>query len=233
MRLPRIVKQLPPIARRDAEIVRRREQVEQLKQRAGTLEQTVTRLTASSARLREDLKSTRAERNPKQPSFNRNLVTLQRTTVDLRSIDRELRHPLRQLPFKLRNYRLAASHGVRVPTVLGTWARPAEMTLEDLPDAFVLKSDGGAGSHGVLPLRRVAADRYVTLDGERSFTGAEVLAYFQERVDGRKISGPFFAEGVLRQPGGGPIPDDVKVYVMYGDVQQVLLRRVGRHGDLS
>src|SRR5690606_3776057 len=101
-------------------------------------------------------------------------------------------------------------HGVPVPDVLRVWPSTEEMSFDGLPDGFVVKSDGGAGSHGVLPLRRVGDDDFQTLDGELTLTAGQVREHFAERVEQRRISGPFFAEAVLRQPGGGPIPDDIK-----------------------
>jgi hypothetical protein len=214
--------------------------VDRLKETEQRLRSQVDRLQRKNERLDREGDRLRAEVERRievvdylsRPSFRRSLLTLRRTSVDLRAIDTELRHPLRQVPFKLRNYRFAASHGVPVPTVLRTWSRPEQITVEGLPEGFVIKSDGGAGSHGVLPLRRAGENRLETVDGERVLTADEVREHFVSRTADRRISGPFFAEELLRQPGGGPIPDDIKVYTAHGEVLQVLLRRVGRHGDL-
>lgn len=223
----RVARSLPPIAWRDAALAERRDQINELRR--------------ENDRLSGQLKKARRELRTKvdvddylaRPSFRRQLVTLRRTTIDLRSLDPGLAHPLRHLPFKLRNYRLGQSHGFAVPEVLATWSRPEDIDVSGLPDTFVLKSDGGAGSHGVLPLRRTAADAWTTADGDRTLTAAEVTDHFVSRARDSRISGPYFAEEFLEQPGAGPIPDDIKVYATYGEVQQVLLRRVDRHGDLS
>lgn len=221
----RLASSFPPIARRDAELARRKQQIERLKAKVERTEERLARIVSERDHRVE------VDDYLSRPSFRRNLLTLRRTTVDLRELDTQLQHPLRQLPFKLRNYRFAASHGVPVPTVLRTWSRPEQIDLTGLPEAFVVKSDGGAGSHGVLPLRRRGGD-FETLDGQRTLTADDVRDHFVERTAAARISGPFFAEVALRQPGGGPIPDDVKLYVTYGEVQQILLRRVARHGDL-
>lgn len=243
----RLAAHFPPIARRDAELLRRSEKIRELTERSRRLhdhraelhravrrlERRVAGLEERAAQLQEEVdRRVVVEDYLAVPSFRRALLTLRRTSVDLRTLDPEQRHPLRQLPFKLRNYGFAGSHGVPVPEVLEVWSTPQEMILTDLPDSFVLKSDGGAGSHGVLPLRRAGDDTFETLDGARALTGDEVRAHFADRAAEDRISGPFFAESVLRQPGGGAIPDDVKLYATYGRVQQVLLRRVSRHGDL-
>jgi hypothetical protein len=59
----------------------------------------------------------------------------------VRRLDPAGQHPFRQVPFKLRNYRLGASHGVPVPTVLRAWSKSDDIDLDDLPDRFVVKSD--------------------------------------------------------------------------------------------
>lgn len=251
----RLARSLPPIAWRDAELTERRDQINRLRKETGRLEAQTTQLEAQTTRLEAQTTRLRAEnaglvsqvqRLEKdlegkvdlrdylaRPSFRRQLITLRRTSTDLRTLDPGLHHPLRHLPFKLRNYRLAASHGFAVPEVLATWTEPEQIDLSGLPDAFVLKSDGGAGSHGVLPLHRIGTDSFMTADRERRLTADEIREHFGSRSGQRRISGPFFAEGFLHQSGGGPIPDDIKVYTTYGEVQQVLLRRVDRHGDLS
>lgn len=222
----RLVRRIPPIAWRDVELARRRDRIKELTAHTEELDGQIAQLRTELDRraLEEDSLA--------RPSFRRLLLSLRRTSVDLRAIDREQRHPLRQLPFKLRNYRFAASHGFAVPEVYRTWSDPGSIDLEGLPDSFVVKSDGGAGSHGVLPLRRTGEDVYETFDGERTLTGEQVRQHFAERTAASRISGPFFAEEALRQLGGGPIPDDIKLYVTYGEVHQVLVRRVAVHGDL-
>lgn len=237
----RLIAAIPPLVRRDEELARRRDRINELTRDSKRLTSTVATLEAQSRKAQAERKKLQAEIDRRvkvadylaRPSFHRNLVTLRRTSTDLRGLDLDLAHPLRQLPFKLRNYRFAASHGVPVPTILRTWSRPEDIDLEGLPEAFVVKSDGGAGSHGVIPLRRGNGGGLVTLDGLRTFTLEEVREHFVSRAEERRISGPYFAEEVLRQPGGGPIPDDIKLYSAYGEVLQVLLKRVGRHGDLS
>ncbi|ANS79302.1 hypothetical protein SGUI_1906 [Serinicoccus hydrothermalis] len=228
-----VVRRVPPLARRDAELRARNARIREL-------ERDRTRLERDRERLEQQLveEQARAEQlvDPEEllarSSFTHHLITLRRVTEQLRELDPGRHHPLRHLPFKLRNYRLAASHGIPVPRVLGVWPDAAQIDLDALPDDVVLKSDGGAGSHGVLPLRRVADGSYETIDGVRQLTSEEVRGHFVDRAARGRISGPFFAEEVLRQPGGGPIPDDVKINVSYGEVQHVMLRRVARHGHL-
>ncbi|WP_298889952.1 ATP-grasp fold amidoligase family protein [uncultured Serinicoccus sp.] len=221
-----VIRRIPPLEKRDAELRRRNQRIRALEAERTGLEQELDAQRDHAATLVDPAELAR------RSSFTQHLVTLRRVTVALRELDPERRHPLRQVPFKLRNYRLAASHGIPTPRILGVWEDPAGIDLDALPDEVVVKSDGGAGSHGVLPLRRVAGGGYQTLDGVRSLSADEVREHFTSRAAQGRISGPFFAEEVLRQPGGGPIPDDVKINVSYGEVLHVMLRRVSRHGHL-
>lgn len=163
----------------------------------------------------------------KEASFRRMLIGLERSVALLPQLDPGRTHPHLQLPFKLRNYRLAASHGVDVPTVYASWLSPRDIDLTALPDQFVLKSDGGHSDRGVLPLRRVEEDLYELLDGTRRLTGQQAVDEFNKPG----VRRPYFAEEVIVQPDGGPIPDDVKVYAAYGEIMHVMLRRKTEHAD--
>lgn len=163
------------------------------------------------------------------PSYLLNLMQLRRQVAAVRRIPGSERHPLRQQTRKLRNYRLAASHGVSVPDILAVWPSAREIDVRGLPDRFVLKGDGGAGSAGVLPLHRVASDEYQVVSTERRMTGRQIAEFLEQRPGVRP---PFFAEEML--PGGGPhgLPDDLKVFACYGEVVHIMIRRVAVHGDL-
>ncbi|WP_420113214.1 ATP-grasp fold amidoligase family protein [Pseudactinotalea sp.] len=136
-----------------------------------------------------------------------------------------------QLPFKLRNMELAASHGIKVPEVFKVWPDIDSIDLSVLPDNFVLKSDGGAGSVAVFPLERLAQGRYRMLGTREEIMETDLLD--RVRSLGRQARPPYFAEELLYGVGGGPIPDDVKLYMFYGEVGQILVRTVGTHGDAS
>ncbi|AXH96754.1 hypothetical protein DV701_12055 [Ornithinimicrobium avium] len=136
-----------------------------------------------------------------------------------------------QLPYKLRTLELAASHGVAVPDIYAVWPDVDSIDLSALPDSFVVKADGGAGSVAVFPLRRQADGRYERVGASGDVSEEEL----RERIRslGRAARAPFFAEELLHAADGGPIPDDVKCYMFYGEVGHVLLRRVGEHGRAS
>ena len=223
----RVIRRLPGVGWRDAKLEERALEVAELRQRLRESRAKLKELGGADDKPRRG-KSSVPDRLP--ASFRRQLWDLRRSLMTLRKMDPERLHPQWQLSFKLRNYRLAASHGVPTPTVYGAWADVASIDLAALPDAFVLKSDLGHSSHGVFPLRRLGRDSYERLDGKLRYTGDELLAALAAK---QGLAAPYFAEEVLEQPGGGPIPDDVKIYCAYGRVLHVMLRRMPVHGDLS
>lgn len=211
----RIKRLVPPIARRDEQIRELKRQLQRTTRDSG--QESEEELTALRASL-------------ERPSLQRSLDDLRRSVVSLRGVDPDQAHPLRQLPFKLRNYRLAASHGIAVPEIYAAWSTVDEIDLSGLPDEFVVKSDGGAGGHGVLPLRRDGEDRYTLVSTDRVMTSEDV----RERLRGiSTLSGPYFAEELLRGAAGGTaIPEDVKLFAFYGEIGQVLLRQMPEHANL-
>ncbi|WP_151523735.1 ATP-grasp fold amidoligase family protein [Serinicoccus kebangsaanensis] len=250
--IPQLAWRDAALARQQEELLVRRQEVKDAGARSAAHEETISaqaaqieELTAQEGARSAQLEETRAELDAVQrhaaslvdvddylaePSFRRQLLTLRRTTSELRELDPHYRHPLRQIPFKLRNYRLAASHGIAVPTVYGTWKEPEQIDLDGLPEAFVVKSDGGAASRGVLPLLAQGQGRWRTADGARDYTADEVREQMRDLLTRRKVMRPFFAEEFLVQDEAVPIPDDIKVYACYGEAQQVLVRRVSEHG---
>lgn len=233
----RIARRLPAVGWREAKLEQRQEEAAALRERLGKARSYSQRLRAEKDGLRSradqltaELAGVRAELAAvtERPSFHHELRRQQRTMGALSEIDTEQRHPLFHIPYKLRNYRVAHSHGVAAPEVFGSWTDARDIDVAALPDRFVLKADRGHSGWGVLPLRRVGADRYELLDGTRGLTGGEVVEALATRPF---VKGPYFAEEVLVQPGGGPIPDDLKVYAAYGEVLHVLLRRMPRHAD--
>jgi len=142
--------------------------------------------------------------------------------------------PTRGMTYKLRTYEHIASHGYAIPQIYRTWDSPTDMDLDDLPDSFVVKSDGGSTSKGVLPLIRQRDGRFLVADGSRSLTSDEVKAHFEKARSAGEAYGAMFAEALLRpRDGSDRIPDDVKVYTAYGSILQVLLRQVDEHGVVS
>lgn len=230
-----ILRRLPvlgPVARRARQAVHAEELIAARDDKVARLRRQVAKETAARKRAQEQLAIDRPERlDSTPPSFRRNLLELRRNIDVLRPHDPEAFHPALQIPRKLRNYRLAASHGVAVPDILGVWARARDIDLSDLPEVFVLKSDVGAGGNGVFPLRRVEADRYAVIGGDEVLSTADL----QERLTTRKSAGaPSFAERFLQQRvPAEEIPDDVKIYAHYGQVTMVMVRQMPVHANLD
>lgn len=218
-------RQVPGLAWRDQRLTQRAEQVAELR---GRLQEAERALAEARAGLPTGPGGT-LPGPVSPPSFRRHMHDLRRGVAELAVLDPGATHPLRQVPRKLRNHRLAASHGVAVPQILAVWDGPDHLDLSGLPDEFVIKSDTGAGGRGVMPLQRLGPDSYRVVGEDTALTGAHVEQRCRTSTPGDI---PVFAEGMLRRPGVEGLPDDIKIYAFYGEVGQVLLRRMGRHGDL-
>jgi hypothetical protein len=193
------VRRLPVIARRD--------------QRIEKLSRRVAGLQKASNRLYEN------------PSFYVRLGEEQR----LRELELELGAPSRSVIAggKFHVYDIVQSHGIAVPEQFGRWDDPSDIAWDDLPDTVVVKSAFGAGSRGVLLLRR-AADGWEDITSNTVCTSEELTADLVVRAENETARPPFVAEEFLDDGSGGP-PIDVKVFAFYGEVPLAMLRRV--HGE--
>ncbi|WP_460748567.1 ATP-grasp fold amidoligase family protein [Myceligenerans cantabricum] len=133
---------------------------------------------------------------------------------------------------KLRGKALVQGLDVALPAIYRTWAAIGEIELSGLPEAFVLKSAGGATSHGVLPLRREGA-AYRLISTDQVLGREDVVEHFRRKAAKGRTLAPYFAEEFLTGLSGSEILEDVKVYAFYGEIGQVLLRSVGSHGDAT
>ena len=226
---------IPALTRRDAIIAQQQEEIDRLTlavaSRSARIKTLDRRLRDEKAQAQETRE--RLQRSTSRPSFRREVLSLRNAQRLVRTIDTEYLTAFSQIPHKLRNYHLAGSHGVRTPEVLAVWSSLEEIDLSSMPEEFVLKADGGAGGISVFLLRRGPAGSFESLDGSHQITLEEIKARLTE-LGPRRARPPFFAERVLRvHASAGPIPEDVKIYTVYGEVLQVLLRRVGTHGDRS
>lgn len=178
--------------------------------------------------LEEDLE--RAHRYVEGPSF----LTLLGAYRE--SYEQRFEHPAQdglsmwQLPYKLRNYSLAQSHGVSVPKVYRVWSRSEDISLDAIPaDQVVLKSDGGHSGYGVFILRR-EEDGWTTLDGTIKFRGETPAQKIRDRFE--QWHGPYFAEELLESSSRSVVPEDIKVYTAYGKVLQILLMQASEDGSM-
>ncbi|WP_147917986.1 ATP-grasp domain-containing protein [Ruania zhangjianzhongii] len=226
-----------PIAVRDRTIAEQKSTLTKLRGERERYRQQIETLT-------QDLEHTRTAHHLEQerqrerangtPSFQHLLHSLrQQANISVR-YDGSAQTPLMQIPYKLRNYRLAQSHGIAVPEILAVWESAAAVRdLGHLPAQFVLKSDGGAGSSGVFLLERTGTDGYTMLGTTSTFSEHELTSHLAS-LDSRRVRPPFFVEAFLNTgPSTGPIPEDVKIYASHGRILQVMLRRVGKHGAPS
>lgn len=227
---------IPALRRRDAKLAelqaqlgRRDRQLRRLKNRVSGLEEKLSTVEAEQAE-RERQERRRAARENREASFRRQILSLRNQVYTTTEDDPHALTAIRQLPFKLRNYSLANSHGIKTPDILALWARVDDIDLGSLPDRFVLKSDGGAGGRGVFPLERVGEDRYVTAGGGSRYSSTSLKERICELGD--RARPPFFAEEWLAAHSqNGPLPQDVKIFAFYGEIGQILLRSVATHGD--
>lgn len=180
-------------------------------------------------RLEADLRRSRSRLD--KPSFLTLLVAYRELYEQRFAADPSDALPLWQMPFKLRNYSLAQSHGVGVPEVYQVWEHPEDINLSSLTtDKMVLKSDGGHSGHGVFILQRTAQG-WETLDGGIAFQGNTPSAEILERFS--HWHGPYFAEELLEGTSDSAIPEDIKVYTAYGEVLQILLMQAGGEGSMD
>lgn len=223
MKLRRQLRRLPSLAWRD-------QRIEELRHREHDLRAEVRRLKQALRDRERDLAAQRtsAKYSPAHPSWHWRVQEQARVGRRTSLLDPNLQHPRRRLLQKLHNYELARSYGIATPTVLGTWARIDDVAWDTLPDRFVLKSNRGYSGRGVFPLERVG-EQLRLVGTDHVVTAGDLAEHFRST---RGLKSPYFAEQML--PGTGAVlPDDVKIYAFYGEVADVLLRRVRRPGSVE
>ncbi|MEE6283150.1 ATP-grasp fold amidoligase family protein [Georgenia sunbinii] len=227
-----------PIAWREARIAELRTTVADLRATVAELRTTETELqttvTGQQRRI-DDLRAAAARAaatppryQPAVASWHARVKEQQRVQRAVNELDDAQVHARRHLFLKLHNYEVARGHGVATPQVLGVWSDIGDVAWDTLPDEFVLKSNSGSTSRGVLPLERHAGG-FRLVDGSRSYTAEEIVAHYADAQGARP---PYFAETLL--PGSDiTLPDDVKIYAFYGRIAFVLIRRMPVHGDTA
>lgn len=227
------LRRVPAIAWRDDRIAELRRSEKELQ---GQLRRAERRLEQARGRLAEvegDLDRAQARLNsrkysPKEPSWHIRIMEQARMGRFLSTLDTAREYPRRRLLEKLHNYQLARSYGVATPRVIGSWEQIGQVPFGDLPETFVLKSNRGYSGNGVLPLRR-SGEAFTFIDSDVAITAQEIVEHYE---GSRGLAAPYFAEEIL--PGTGAVlPDDVKIYAFYGEVVDVMLRRVTRHNDIG
>lgn len=114
---------------------------------------------------------------------------------------------------------------LKVPKVFGTWESISEIPWDELPKAFVLKSEHGSTSKGVLPVFENNGLWQVASSEKRGSMKA-LLEPFDANLESGKIDGPFHIEELLYSPRSGKIAPEIKIYTFYGQPALVWLRKV-------
>ncbi|MCK0111275.1 hypothetical protein MWU75_03865 [Ornithinimicrobium sp. F0845] len=244
MGLRRQFRRLPPIAWRDARLAELRQSERSLRSQLRELQDGASRdsrdLALELKRAQLQLATVVGERDraqailrdpkytPREPSWHTRVAEQTRVGRYTARRDTEREYPRFRLEEKLHNYELARSYGVPTPRVIGSWPRIEEVAWQELPESFVVKSDRGYSGTGVLPLRR-HGDRFRLIDSEDELSVDEIVSRFRQA---RHVTGPYFVEELL--PGTGAVlPDDIKIFAFYGEVADVMVRRVAKHADLA
>lgn len=224
----RIKDSLPPIANRDAKIAMQWERIKNLRHENETLaanirenQKSLDLLSRKIIKTELDLETARRRPKPRS-SFEQKVSDLRRTTLALRRIDIAKEHPINETQFKLRNYSVAQSHGIKVPKVLNLWMRAEEIRVEALPDAFVLKADRGADEYEALALKSVAPDEYHRINSADIFSLEDIRQYFGTRA---RSVGPFFAEEVPSRHSQLRFSTRIDVFAFYGQIGYIQLAR--------
>lgn len=226
---------LPPVRRRDTVIRELRSRVRARERRIAQLEEDLaaSREEAGSTRrqlARRGTEARRWRRMVEEPSWHAHVRHLRRVHGVTGTLPDGEDMPIRSVSRKLANYRLAASHGVATPRVLAVWSDADEVDLHPLPEAFTIKADRGAASRAVYPVRRRGPLLEVA-DGSRTLTAEDLVRELRDTQAAGEGLPPHFAEELLEDSSGAPLPVDIKVYTFYGEIGHVLLRAVHRHGD--
>ena len=220
------MRKLPPIAWRDHRLAELREQEKALSAQLAGVTRELATVTEERDQVRRQLRE--GKYSPKHPSWHARIMEQARVGRYTAPKDRDRVFPRRRLLEKLHNYELARSYGIATPRVIGSWGRIEDVPWDELPEAFVVKSNRGYSGNGVLPLRRHGnAFRFIDSDDEMTPEG--IVAHYRKA---KGLAGPYFVEEVL--PGTAAVlPDDVKIYGFQGEIVFAMLRRVTKHADAS
>lgn len=187
----------------------------------------IRELTAALTRVEKDLAAQRSGKAD-TPSFARYIYADRRINDHL--LDSNLPDRADQMEHKLESVSFAQSHGIRIPRVLGLWERPDDIPWEGLPDEIVLKSNSGASSRGVYPMRRIDG-RWTVVTRDEPIEPAEIVARLTELQRIGRIGGPFFGQELIGAGRENILPTEVRVFCFYGEVGLVNVRRVASHAD--
>lgn len=245
--MPRLTKQVvslvPPIQRRQERIETLQRQldakdqeIQELKhshaeslQRSRAEAAKWRRFTRSKAEQLEAAHSRVREVQSHRSTFSTQIVNYKATYSAMAKLKDPANLVMRQIPYKLRNYSFAQSHGVSVPEVFDVWSDPAEIDLSTLnADRIVLKADSEASGRAVWPLIR-DGESWAQVGSDTRIPNGPLHEALVDKM--RAMRGPFFAEEFLVGAGDAELPEDIKLYMAYGQVLQVLVMQQGKPGN--
>ena len=120
---------------------------------------------------------------------------------------------------------VANALGLKTPKLLGQWNTLDEINWDEMPDAFVLKTEYGHSGVGVAPLRRIDGGWQI-VNSTRSGTIDVVLKPLRKRLGGESANGKFLAEELLGPVHENKLPVDMKIYSFYGQPALMWIRSV-------
>lgn len=200
------------VAARESEVAKLRAQVAQLRE--------------SLAAVKYDLQTARmVDYDPTAPSYRARI-----------HVSRRQWEPVEEaagasLPVRLLGYKNIAREVVKdsrvdvlIPAELGSWASIHDVDVQELPDAVVLKLERSHSSVGVLPLMRVAPDRWLDVIHDREMTHADIVAVFDAAAAKRGASAVFAEEFLIEPERPRSCAIDWKVFCFDGVVGFVMER---------
>lgn len=234
MVLRSLFRALPPVARRDELLARQEEQRARQDETIADLRARLRRTRRDRDRLRAELDATRAtaEQNESEltacidePSWR--VKRAQRARLGPLLAPLKVKEIAWTVDGKEAGYEFARSLGLDVPAELARYENLRDLPWDELPDTFVIKSDVGSSSRGVLPLER-REDGYLDLLAVRKGprTRADVVDDYERAVASGRISAGGVIEELLPSPyrDGRAIAPDIKLYCFYGKVGMIMMR---------
>lgn len=120
---------------------------------------------------------------------------------------------------------VAEALGLKIPKLLGSWETLDDIPWDEMPDAFVLKTEYGHSGKGVAPLRRIDGGWQI-INSTRTGTLEEVLEPLKNKLGEAGAHGTFLAEEFLGSSDENKLPVDLKIYSFYGQPAVLMVRKL-------
>lgn len=130
---------------------------------------------------------------------------------------------------KLKCYDFCEAVGLPTVRVLKKFAHPSDITLDGLPDEFVLKPAYHSSSIGVMVLARKDDDVFFDAMTKKDWTFDQIMEHQLLIHDDHPRTQKFtIVEEKIQDLSGKVIPDDFKAYAFHGDIALIL--QIDRNG---